>query len=183
MGTIRNADLVCLVAEATGDALDQVEATLGTLAARGLSLRTVPRNVLSFTEPSVRPGLIVANKADLAATEADTLAALRELYAPGLEVVAVSARTGEGLEAWFTRLWELLAMVRIFAKQPAKPPDLSKPFVLPAGSTVADLARLIHRDLPETMKFARLWGHGRFEGQQVHRTELLQDRDIVEIHE
>ena len=57
------------------------------------------------------------------------------------------------------------------------------PFTLPTGATIADLARLIHRDLPETMKFARLWGHGRFEGQQVHRTEVLCDRDVVEIHE
>ena len=62
-------------------------------------------------------------------------------------------------------------------------PDRHKPFTLPAGSNIADLARLIHRDLPETMKFARLWGHGRFEGQQVHRTEVLRDRDVVEIHE
>jgi len=33
------------------------------------------------------------------------------------------------------------------------------------------------------MKFARLWGHSRFAGQHVHKTELLRDRDIVEIHE
>ena len=79
----------------TETALDQVEATFAALSARGLSLRTVPRNVLSFLEPSVRPGLIIANKADLA--DADTLQALRELYAPGLEVMAVSAQTGEGL--------------------------------------------------------------------------------------
>jgi hypothetical protein len=64
-----------------------------------------------------------------------------------------------------------------------KAPDLGKPFVLPLGSTVADLARNIHRDLPDRMKFARLWGHSRFAGQHVHKTELLRDRDIVEIHE
>jgi ribosome-interacting GTPase 1 len=58
-----------------------------------------------------------------------------------------------------------------------------RPFTLPAGATVADLALQIHRDLPERMKFARLWGHSRFPGQQVHRTEVLRDRDIVEIHE
>ena len=59
-------------------------------------------------------------------------------------------------------------------------PDVGR---LPERKTVADLARQIHRDLADTMKFARLWGHGRFEGQQVHKTEKLQDRDIVEIHE
>ena len=74
-------------------------------------------------------------------------------------------------------------MVRVYAKQPGKPPDLGKPFTVPVGATVADLARQIHRDLPETMRFARLWGHGRFDGQQVHKSEVLQDRDVVEIHE
>ena len=48
---------------------------------------------------------------------------------------------------------------------------------------IEDLARGIHRELPEKMKFARIWGEGRFDGQQVHRTELLHDKDIVEIHE
>ncbi|MGA2867187.1 MAG: TGS domain-containing protein [Verrucomicrobiota bacterium] len=63
------------------------------------------------------------------------------------------------------------------------PPDLHKPFVIPLGATVADLALQVHCDLPERMKFARLWGHSRFEGQQVHKTEILRDRDVVEIHE
>jgi ribosome-interacting GTPase 1 len=45
-----------------------------------------------------------------------------------------------------------------------------------------DPLQQIHRDLPERMKFARLWGHSRFEGQQVHKTEPLRDKDVVEIH-
>jgi ribosome-interacting GTPase 1 len=181
MGTIRNADLVCIVAEASDSALEQVEAVLAVLSARGLTLRTVPRNFLNAWEPSQRPGLIVLTKAELASPSA--IAAVQNLYAGSLEVIPVSARTGQGLEHWFARLWDLLAMIRVYAKQPGKPPDMSRPFILPAGATVADLARQIHRDLPTTMKFARLWGHGRFEGQQVHKTEVLQDKDVIEIHE
>ena len=74
-------------------------------------------------------------------------------------------------------------MVRVYSKEPGRPAQMEKPFVLHAGSTIADVARLIHRDLPETMKFARLWGHSRFAGQQVHKTEVLRDGDVVEIHE
>lgn len=73
--------------------------------------------------------------------------------------------------------------IRVYTKEPGRPADLDKPFVLPLGATVADLARQIHRDLPEQMKFACLWGHSRYEGQQVHKAEVLQDRDVVEIHE
>ena len=202
MGTIRNADVVCVIIEATEAALDNAEMALGILSARGLALRSVPRSELAAGDSSWRPGLIVAAKADLAPP--GTIEALRELYAGGgglgqnsigggqndtlrsghgLEVVAVSARTRQGLDEWFKRLWELLAIIRVYSKEPGRPPDLHKPFVVPAGATVADLARQIHRDLPERMKFARLWGHSRFEGQQVHKTEPLRDKDVVEIHE
>lgn len=181
MGTIRNADVVCVVVEAGNAALEQTEMVLGVLRERGLALRTTPRDALNAADAGVRPGLLVLNKAD--AGESEAAATWVELYGSALEGVSVSARTKQGLEAWFRRLWKLLALVRIYSKAPGHPPDLHKPFVLPVGSTVADLARLIHRDLPDTMKFARLWGHSRFEGQQVHKTELLCDRDIVEIRE
>ena len=181
MGTIRNADVVCVVVEAGGAALEQAEAILDMLNERGLALRSVSRTELRATDSSQRSGLIVVNKADLGAPA--TVEAVREFYAGQLDVVAISARTGQGLDDWFNRLWRLLAIIRVYAKQPGKPPDLQKPFTLPEGATVADLARQIHRDLPDKMKFARLWGHSRFEGQQVHRTEPLRDRDIVEIHE
>lgn len=180
MGTIRNADVVCVVVEAGDNAAEQVESTFAVLSERGLAIRTVPVNVKSLSEPGVKSGLIVANKTDSA--DSGAVRALRELYAPVIEVLAVSAQTRDGLGILFQRLWELLAVIRVYAKQPSKPPDLDKPFVLPAGSTVVDLARLIHRDLPSHMKYARLWGHGCFGGQQVHNNEPLQDRDIVEIH-
>jgi hypothetical protein len=181
IGAIRAADVVCLVVAAGERTFEEVESVIEVLSARGLSLRTRPRNQFAAGQGSCRPGLIVVNKAELAAP--DLVQTLRELYAGGLEVCPVSAHTRAGLEEWFRRLWGLLAMVRIYAKQPGRPPDLTKPFVLPEGSTAADLARQIHRDLPETMKFARLWRPGRFPGQQVHKSEGLQDGDIVEVHE
>jgi hypothetical protein len=181
MGTIHNADVVCVVVEAGGVALEQAEAISGMLNERGLALRSVSRTALRATDSSQRSGLIVVNKADMGALA--TVEAVREFYAGRLDVVAVSARTKQGLDDWFSRLWRLLAIIRVYAKQPGKPPDLQKPFILLEGATVADLARQIHRDLPDKMKFTKLWGHSRFEGQQVHRTEPLRDRDIVEIHE
>ncbi|HOC54845.1 MAG TPA: 50S ribosome-binding GTPase [Verrucomicrobiota bacterium] len=181
LGTIRNADVVCAVVEAGEAALDQAEMVLGVCSSRGLTLRTLPRNQLSPANPNQRPGLIVTTKADLVPPGA--ILPLRELYASQLEVLALSTRSRQGLDDWFQRLWTLLAMIRVYSKEPGRPPDLHKPFIVPAGATVAELARQIHRDLPERMKFARLWGHSRFEGQQVHKTEPLRDRDVVEIHE
>jgi len=181
MGTVRNADVICLVVEAGEAALEQAEMVRAVLRERGLVLRTLSRNHLNRADTTVRPGLILVNKAD--ADDPPVAAPLRELYRGDLEVLCVSARTRRGLEEWFRRLWQLLAVIRVYSKAPGQPAQLQRPFLLPAGATVADLARQIHRDLPETMKFARLWGHGRFDGQPVPKTEVLQDRDIVEIHE
>lgn len=186
LGTIHGADVVGVVVEAGDAALDQVETVKEILHARGLALRSVPRNLLSPTDTAERPGLIIANKADAAGPE--TIKLLRNLYAAGdngvcLKVIAISARLRQGLDELFSSLWELLAMIRVYAEEPGHPPDFQKPFVLPLGATMADLALQIHRDLPAHMKFARLWGHSRFEGQQVHKTETLHDRDVVEIHE
>jgi hypothetical protein len=55
--------------------------------------------------------------------------------------------------------------------------------VLPAGATVEDLARLVHGELASKLHFARIWGaHARFDGQQVDRHHVLEDRDVVELH-
>jgi ribosome-interacting GTPase 1 len=186
VGTIRGADVVGVMVEASEEALEQVEMVLGLLKASGLVLRSVPRHQLPPLETGQRPGLIIANKLDAGSPQ--IIETLRSLYGScphdgALEVVAISVRLRQGLAELFARLWQLLAQVRVYTKEPGRPPDLHKPFVLPKGATVADLARQIHRDLPERMKFARLWGHSRFEGQQVHKAEVLQDRDVVEIHE
>ncbi len=179
MGTIRSSDIVCVVVDSATEPLAQAEMVLETFTARGLELRSVPRNEID--QPSQHSGIIVANKAD--AAPAENISTLRELYAGKLEVYPASAATGQGLDALVERLWQLLAVIRVYTKQRGKRPDLDRPFTLEAGSTIEDLARAIHQELPAKMKFARIWGQGRFDGQQVHRTELLRDKDVVEIHE
>jgi len=181
IGTIRSADVICIVVDLSTDPLEQVEMVRGLLASRGMSVRSAPRNELGTDDAGLCSGVIVGGKSDLGS--AGTLDTLRDLYGGDLEIYPVSAETGQGLSRLIERLWQLLAVIRVYTKQPGKPPDFTRPFTLDAGSTVADLAARIHRDLPTTMKSVRLWGHVRFDGQQVHRTELLRDRDVVEIHE
>ncbi len=181
MGTFRNADLVCIVVEAGNAALEQAEMALEVVRARGLRLRSAPLNSGASADGETHPGVLVANKAEMAAPE--SIEMLRSLYQPDLDILSLSCRRRDGFEALFKRLWQLLNRIRVYSKEPGRPPELHKPFTLPMGATVADLALQIHRELPERMKFARLWGHSRFAGQQVHRTEVLRDRDVVEIHE
>jgi ribosome-interacting GTPase 1 len=89
---------------------------------------------------------------------------------------------GEGLDPLRATLFALLERIRIYAKEPGKKPDRERPFVLPRGATVHDLAVAVHKDIAERLKYARIWGAARFDGQQVDREHALSDGDIVELH-
>ncbi len=78
--------------------------------------------------------------------------------------------------------YDTLGVIRVYTKVPGKPADRSKPFTVPIGSTVLDLAREIHRDFEQSLKFAKVWGSGTFEGQTVRRDHELRDADVVELH-
>jgi ribosome-interacting GTPase 1 len=181
LGTIRNSDIIAIVIDASEDPLEQAEMVVTLLESRGLALCTLPLNQLDPSDFNQHSAILIANKIDQSISE--EIETLRELYSPRLELIAVSALTGQSLEAMIERIWELLSLVRVYTKHPGKPAEKVKPFTLEIGSTIEDLAREIHQELPQKMTFARIWGDGRFSGQQVHRTEVLHDRDVVEIHE
>jgi Predicted GTPase len=74
-------------------------------------------------------------------------------------------------------------MIRVYTKEPRRDAEMSKPFILAAGASVADLARKVHQGLLEKMRFARLLRRGQHQWMQVKETEILQDHDVVEIHQ
>ena len=129
-----------------------------------------------------KPVIVLASKCDL--DPDGTFAALaREAVWPELPFLPVSAVRGDGLDALRPRLFAELGRVRVYTKEPGYPADRGRPFVLPAGATVEDLARLVHGELAAKLHFARIWGaHARFDGQQVDRHHVLEDRDVVELH-
>jgi uncharacterized protein len=112
----------------------------------------------------------------------DRLEILREWFEPRFPIVPVSASTGQGLESLRTASYHLLGLMRIYTKVPGKSADRERPFALPIGSTVLDLAREIHRDFEHSLKSARIWGTGVFDGQAVKLDHELQDGDLVELH-
>ena len=128
------------------------------------------------------PTLLVANKTELPGAT-DVLAQLRERFAERFPICAVSVEAGLGLEEFQRTLFDVMQITRVFTKQPGKEPDLFEPFVLPTGSTVHDLARKIHKEILENLKYARLWGEsGKFQGQRVGEDHVLADGDIIELH-
>jgi ribosome-interacting GTPase 1 len=124
--------------------------------------------------------LVVANKCDVPGAD-DALAILGEVHGR-FEILTVSAETCEGLEDLRRRVWEMLDLVRAVPKPPGKSPDYEDPILLPRGSTVTDMARMIHGELAEHLKRARVWGCAdHAEGQWVSRDHVVADGEIFEL--
>jgi ribosome-interacting GTPase 1 len=127
------------------------------------------------------PTLLVANKSDLD-TDPEEVQALEELTGARFPAIACSAKTGHGLDHFARFLFEALQIKRVYTKPPGQPPDRNRPFTVCRGGTVLDVARLVHQDVASRFKFARLWGSGAFDGQQVGPDHLVADGDVVELH-
>ncbi|HEY7425881.1 MAG TPA: GTPase [Gemmataceae bacterium] len=125
--------------------------------------------------------MLVANKLDLPGA-VERLELVRELFGDRFPIQALDAESGNGLEDLRTAIYRLLNVIRVYSKKPGKPPDKNAPFTCPAGSTVRQMAELVHRDFADKLKSARIWGTGVHDGQTVTRDHVLHDKDIIELH-
>src|SRR5215472_16994097 len=112
------------------------------------------------------PTLLVANKSDLD-PGADEVSVLEELAGVRFPAFAISATSGQSIERLAPFVFSGLGILRVYTKPPGQPPDRTRPFIVRRGNTVSDVARLVHQDVAQSLKFARLWGSGAFDGQQV----------------
>lgn len=182
LGLIKGTDAVLLVADlASPEVLDEIEALMATLTEGRARLHA--REKPPEPEPLVKdiPTLVLANKIDTEGAR-DVLELLEEALDHRFPVLPVSATRGDGLEKVPGKVFRLLDRIRVYSKEPGKPVDRSAPFVLRRGETVLDLARTIHRDFPDRLKQANVWGSARFDGQAVARDYCLQEGDVVELH-
>lgn len=177
---IRNADAAVVVVDlGSPDVLEQATNTLALLenskVVLGASTEPLP---LGFV---CKPTLLLGTKLDLPGTH-DTWAVLRELWHARFELHALSSVTREGTEEFRRAVFDLLGIVRVYTKAPGKKPDQTAPFVLPRGATIRDVAERVHKDFGARLRFARVWGQGKFDGQMVQRDYRVEDNDVVELH-
>jgi len=166
VGTYRNCDLIAIVIDLSADVEEQWKVCLDFLETRNLlpSKKTV----------------CICTKSDIAVEGA--IDKIKQLCDNRFEIIPVSVESGEGMGELPKQLFRPLNIIRVYAKPPGKKPDMNEPFTIPEGSTVLDLARVIHRELAEKLKHARIWGTNVYEGQSVQRNHVLNDKDIVELH-
>jgi ribosome-interacting GTPase 1 len=112
----------------------------------------------------------------------DVLELVNEVFADQFSIWTVSVNDRELLDLTAQRIFDTLRIIRIYTKSPGKDPDKKDPITLPVGSTLMDFAYSIHKDFKKNLKFARIWGSAKFDGQKVTRDYELQDEDIVELH-
>ena len=127
------------------------------------------------------PTLLVANKSDLD-PDPEAIAVLEELAGVTFPAMAVSVTTSQGLDEIGRFLFEALGIVRVYTKAPGKPPEIDKPFTVRQGAMVLDVARLVHKDIAGSLRYARAWGSEVFDGQQVGPEHVLYDGDVIEMH-
>ena len=187
-GTYRNCDLIAIVIDLSSDIEEQLKVCLEFLEKKNLLLNEQWFDKLTIqTGAKDERGNFLGKRAVCICTKADiakegAIEKVRQLCGNRFEIIAISVETGEGMGELPAALFRQLHIIRVYAKPPGKKPDMNEPFTMPAGATVQDLARTIHRDLAEKLKTARIWGEGVYEGQSVHLTHVLHDKDIVELH-
>ncbi len=179
---VRSADGALLMVDlGDDDAPFAAEAVIDKIAQAKTILRREPGNDEEDPGKQYVRTLLVANKIDLPGA-ADRLEIVKEFLGHRFPVHVISAEHGTGLEELREAIYCSLNVIRVYTKQPGKPPDMSSPYTCPIGSTVAQMATLVHRDFEQGLKSARIWGTGVFDGQSVGREHVLHDKDVVELH-
>ena len=182
---MRSVDLILLVADISQDnILDQMEFIIGKL--RSVKIELVNnKDIAGAGSPrpcvTYKKTLVAANKID-ADNAPDNLAILREFYGKDFMIKEISSSAGKNIEELKKIIFEELNIIRVYSKPPGKDADLTKPYVLKTGSTVMDAASLVHKEIAQNLKYAKLWGSGKYKGQMVERTHILADKDIIELH-
>lgn len=181
-GMLRRTDEVLVILDlSTDECFEQAEMLLKGLEKRRVHLVNEPKNDNPANPIVERTAILVGNKLD-AFEGKDRFLILQEAYGNRLPIVAVSVKERVGLDELKRLIFERLHIIRVYSKPPGKEMNLDRPFVLKKGTTVLDFAGEVHREFPEKLRYARVWGSAGFQGQLVSKDFILQDGDIVELH-
>jgi hypothetical protein len=179
---VKDADGVLFLLDLAGpNPADTLQAILARLREKKIELVPEGQTAPSESRFFLKRTLIVANKKDLPSAE-ENLNRLRKALEPTFSPMAVSASRGDGLELLKKQIFSIIRIIRVHSKVPGKKADLAAPFTLKQGASVMDLARAVHKDFAQKLKYARIWSKNKYQGQKVNRDHILEDEDIIELH-
>ena len=177
---LRNADLLAIVVDLTSNPVQQVEATLKELEDMAI-VPDVKGVDYSGTGLRARRMFIIANVGDLDIDD-EGIKSLTAKYGTMLYIIRVSAEEKQNLEELKLQIFSQLAIMRVHTKSPGARVDLTDPVILPKGATIKEAAEAIHKDFKYKLRYAVVWGSGKFDGQRLGAEHVLRDNDIIELH-
>lgn len=177
----RTADLALILADHSAPSvLEDVEETEKILQEH--KIYTSPPSDDEFVRGAVAvPSILVVNKVDLPGGP-ENAAVVADVFGGRYQTLSVSSEMSLGLEELMDLVFKKMQIVRVYSKAPGKPADMQSPYTLRVGSTLPDFCGMVHKDFAENLKFARIWGAEKFDGQRVNRDYELCDGDVVELH-
>ncbi len=177
-GILRNTDAFLVVLDLSDEPEAQMELILEQLGRWNIHIAAEgPADQRGIRKRA----LIAANKSDLPGA-GENFQKFRERWGGAFTLVPLSILKKENLEELKRAIFDVTGIIRIYSKPPGKEPNMAMPFTIHAGCTVIEFAEHIHKDFLSRLKFARIWGSSKFDGQKVERSYVLKDRDIVELH-
>jgi ribosome-interacting GTPase 1 len=178
---IRLADTVVLVADLSSKRmLDDLNFIVTLLEDKRIVLR--PMATLNHDDPRLvyKRTIICAHKA----FEDEATGQFRQLQErfPGFRIVKTSVLEDNSLVDFKKAVFESLGVMRVYTKRVGDEVEYKDPIILPLGGTVIQAANTLHKEFGAKLKFAKVWGEGKFDGQRVHNEFVLSDKDVVEFH-
>ncbi len=175
------ADALLAIVDLSDDPLIQIDNIITKLE----DLRISILDKKSGDEPDATLGhkkaLIIGNKIDMDEAR-QNYTDLQNKYQDQIQVIAISAKKGIGLEELKLKIYQMLDIIRVYTKTPGQKPDFNDPIILKRGSAMEDAAAEVHKDFRAKLKYARVWGSGKHDGVMVKRDHILQDGDVIELH-
>lgn len=178
---IRSVDIVLLMADLNADnMLDQMEFIMEKL--RSVKIELVDINKKTESNWTYKKAVIAANKFDAVFAE-DNLNILKEFYGKNFIIQPISCVRPQYIEDLKKVIFDNLGIIRVYSKPPGRQVELTRPYVLPKGACVLDAANMVHKDIAQNLKYAKIWGSTRYQGQMVERNYILSDKDTIELHD
>jgi ribosome-interacting GTPase 1 len=178
---IRNGDATLVVVDLTEDPVFQMEVLSEEL--KRMKIMMVGKGTIPQLETgwAATRALLLGNKVDVK----NAMEAYRPFEARFEEVfpiLPISAKGEMNFDELKKVVYGLLGIIRVYTKVPGKEPDLTEPVILKKGGTVEDVALSIHKDFAAKLRYAKIWGSGKFGGQMAKRDYQVSEGDVIELH-
>ncbi|EGC28331.1 hypothetical protein DICPUDRAFT_51911 [Dictyostelium purpureum] len=124
------------------------------------------------------PCIYVLNKIDAISIEELDLLDKIPHYVP------ISSHLEWNLDALLEKIWEYLALIRVYTKPKGLIPDYNEPVVIRGGeeATVETFCNHIHNSIIRQFRYALVWGSSaKHNPQRCGKDHVLADEDIVQI--